>query len=96
MQVSWTITELVGVSNFVVSYREKDKNEEMMVTVPSSVSSVIISLVTDRQYTIEVSAIALIKGTSVLEERTSYGPLVLSTVYRNSIQQQETTSEFAD
>ncbi len=68
----------------------------MIVTVPSSVSSVIISLVTDRQYTIEVSAIALINGTSVLEERTGYGPLVLSTVYRNSIQQQETTSEFAD
>ncbi len=68
----------------------------MMITVPSSVSSVIISLVTDRPYTIEVSAITLINGTSVLDERTSYGPLVLSTVYKNSIQQQETTSKFAD
>ncbi len=94
--MSWTITELVGVSNFIVSYREIDKNEEMMVTAPSSVSSVIISLVTDKQYIIEVSAISLINGISVLEKRTSYGPLVLSTVYRNSIQQQETTSKFAD
>ncbi len=81
IQVSWSIIEIVEVTNFTVYYREVETNEEIMVTVPSSVSLVIISLVTDRQYTIEVSAISVVNGISVTEKRTSYGPLTLSTGY---------------
>ncbi len=91
IQVSWTIAELVGVSNIVVYYRETQSNEEMMVTVPSSISSVVISLVTDRQYIIEVSAISIVNGISVSGYRTSYGPLVLSNV-PGSCQQQGISS----
>ncbi len=85
--MSWSNNELVGVSNIVVYYRETHNNEEMMVTVPSSVSSVVISLVTDRQYIIEVSAISIVNGISVSGYRTSYGPLVLSTVPGSGQQQ---------
>ncbi len=87
VQVSWTIAELVGVSNIVVYYRETHNNEEMMVTVPSSVSSVVISLVTDRQYIIEVSAVSVVNGISLSGYRTSYGPLALSNVPGSSQQQ---------
>ncbi len=87
IQVSWTIAELVGVSNIVVYYRETQSNEEMMVTVPSSVSSVIIPLLTVRQYIIEVSAISIVNGISVSGYRTSYGPLVLSNIPRSCQQQ---------
>ncbi len=85
--MSWSNSELVGVSNIVVYYRETHNNEEMMVTAPSSVSSVVISLVTDRQYIIEVSAISIVNGISVSGYRTSYGPLVLSNIPGNCQQQ---------
>ncbi len=64
----------------------------MMVTVPSSVSSVVISLVTDKQYIIEVSAISIVNGISVSGYRTSYSQLTIS---EYSSQILGTTSKFA-
>ena len=68
VNVSWSVNGLTNISEFAVSYRQTDDDgdhRQMVVIVPSSASSVVLTLVSGRQYSISVSARTLINGISV-------------------------------